>query len=302
MKPLLIDTDCGVDDAVAIMMALASKEVELKAVTTLSGNVGVQQVSDNVLRLLSYFDRPDIPVYRGAERALLGEERRAAGVHGENGLGGVELPAPIFELKGLSAPQALAETALAHPGLAVLALGPLTNLAMALNLYPEAKNAIGQVVTMGGSVGPGNVTGFAEFNYYADPEAAQFVFDSGVPLTVVPWDPAAAMMIDPEKLAERGFKGTKAGDLMFDMQKNVLSFIESRFGAARLSFPDPIAMAVLLSPEGVSRKIRGLLRMELGNTTMRGASVLWDGESMDIILEYDQVRFLDLLFRITDLQ
>ena len=137
-KKVLIDTDCGVDDAIAIMIALASPaEVSLLGITTVSGNVALANVVDNVLRLLSYLDRTDIPVFRGASRPLVEPPHYASDVHGANGFGGVEMPPARVGEQRERAPEGIARFAYENPGLTLLTLGPLTNIARSLNLYPE---------------------------------------------------------------------------------------------------------------------------------------------------------------------
>ena len=222
MQKLIIDTDCGIDDAVAIMMALAHSDVEVIGITTVSGNVDVAQVTENVLRLLAYFDRSDIPVYHGASHALLQGAVRAAGVHGENGLGGVELPATTAAPRPETAPVGLVELLRTNPDATVVTLGPMTNFAMSLNLYPDAASLIGRLVAMGGGIEVGNVTRFAEFNFYADPEAVQFVLDRGLPMEVVPWDACIEHELSRDDLTAVGLRDGRGAELFFRLQDFVL--------------------------------------------------------------------------------
>jgi len=141
MKKVLIDTDCGVDDAVAIMIALASSELEVLGLTTVNGNVGVEQVTENVLRLLPFLGREDIPVFRGASRPLIGQPRHAEGVHGSNGLGDVRLDDAGKRLENAGAPEGMLRLARENPGLSLVALGPLTNVAITLNRDAAVKMA-----------------------------------------------------------------------------------------------------------------------------------------------------------------
>ena len=226
-KKVLIDTDCGVDDAIAIMIALASPaEVSVLGITTVSGNVPLANVMDNVLRLLSFLGRTEIPVFRGASRPLVEPLHHAPDVHGANGLGGVELPAPRIVEQRERAPEGIARIASENLGLTLLTLGPLTNIAIALNLYPELKGQIAEIVAMGGAVEKGNVTRFAEFNFHADPEAVQSVLDSGIPLSLLTWDTTLTVAHTEAELEALGLKKTASGKLVLDLQQTVFRFIE----------------------------------------------------------------------------
>jgi pyrimidine-specific ribonucleoside hydrolase len=189
--PLVIDTDPGIDDALAILLALASPEVELRLVTTVHGNVELAQVTDNALRVLSLAGRSDVPVAAGARASLIHPQPERAGhVHGAAGLGGVELPPSPARPDPRPAVVALADLLLASPEpVTVAAIGPLTNIALLLAVFPEAAARIGRLVVMGGSAARGgNVTAAAEFNIWSDPEAAQAVFGSGLPTVMVGLD------------------------------------------------------------------------------------------------------------------
>ncbi|HDN84903.1 MAG TPA: nucleoside hydrolase, partial [Candidatus Aerophobetes bacterium] len=277
MKKLIIDTDCGIDDAIAIMMAISREDVDVVGITTVSGNTYVDQVTDNVLRLLSYFGRKDIPVFKGATVPLIQELSRGEKIHGENGLGGVLLPETDKKEETIKAPDAIFKLAKENEGLIVITLGPLTNVAMAINLYPELKNLIKEVVSMGGALERGNVTRFAEFNFYQDPEAVQFVINSGIPMTVVPWDPIANSMFLENELKEFVDESSSAGKLLLDLVQTPMNFIEKFYGVRGVVFPDPMTVAYVLDEKVGKNVILGDLRMELNYTTLRGASILVEG-------------------------
>lgn len=301
METLIIDTDCGIDDAVAIMMALAHPDVKVAGITTVSGNVAVEQVSENVARLLSYFDRADVPVYHGASHALLQGPVRAAGVHGQNGLGGVELPPARVAPRAETAPVGLRDLLSAHPGATVVTLGPMTNLAVALNLFPGVAERIGRLVVMGGGIETGNVTRFAEFNFYADPEAVQFVLDRGIPMELLPWDACLEHAFAEEDLHAVGVADGRGADLFFRLQDFVLDRSQHVYGRRVTRHPDPLAMAYAIDP-GVARQVRRTgLRMELGATMLRGASVRTDGEQVTAVMSTDRERYFSILRRIGDL-
>ncbi|MGA2614829.1 MAG: nucleoside hydrolase [Spirochaetia bacterium] len=303
MRKILIDTDCGVDDAIAIMIALASPaEVSVLGITTVSGNVPLANVVDNVLRLLSFLGRTEIPVFRGASRPLVEPPHHATDVHGANGLGGVELPPAGISEQPERAPEAIARLARQSPGLTLLTLGPLTNIAMALNLYPELKGLISEIVSMGGAVETGNVTRFAEFNFHADPEAVQSVLDAGIPLSLLTWDATLKVAHTEAELEALGMKKSSAGKLVLDLQQTVFRFIEKSRGVRATMLPDPLTAAWLVDPAIAGRLLATGLRMELGQNAMRGASVTQRGSGVKLILDIDKSGFDRILCRVAALK
>ena len=195
--PLIIDSDPGLDDALAIGLAAASPEIRLLAVTTVGGNADVTRCTENALRLLHAFGRDDVPVAEGAAGALLGAIVRATEVHGESGIGDTHLdPAPNAALpEGAVALMARLLAESPEP-VAIAPIGPLTNVALLLRLYPHLATRISHICLMGGSVGEGNTTASAEFNIIADPEAADVVFRSGVPITMIGLDVTHQALLD----------------------------------------------------------------------------------------------------------
>ena len=200
------------------------------------------------------------------------------------------------------APDGLYKAAKKNPELTLVALGPLTNIAMSINLFPELKSLIKEIVIMGGALERGNITKFAEFNFAADPESVQFVFDSGIPLTIVPWDAAVSAMYSEEDLNSLNMEDSKAGRLFLDMQKVPMDFLEQVFGFRAVGHPDPITMAYVVDDTIVSRRIKGNLKMELSFNTMRGASVSSEGLEMDIILGIEKDKFNSILKLIKTLE
>lgn len=295
LRKIIIDTDCGVDDAVAIMMALSAEDVEIAGITTVSGNTQVKQVTENVLRLLSYFGRGSIPVYKGASVPLVAAPHHGERIHGQNGLGDVELPPAGKKTELESAPAAIYRIAKENPGLTLITLGPLTNIAIALNLYPDLKDFIERIVAMGGALETGNVTRFAEFNFYFDPEAVQFVINSGIAMSIVPWDPIVKVPFTEEELKELIPEGSRAGKLFLDIQQVTMSFIEKFHGIRATMLPDPAAMAFFIDKSVASGTISGNLKMELNYNTLRGASILNDGARMEIVTELNRERFKEAI-------
>jgi inosine-uridine nucleoside N-ribohydrolase len=214
--PIILDCDPGHDDAIALMLTLASPEVELLGVTTVSGNQTLPKTTANALRLLELLNRTDIPVHAGADRPLVREQHAAADVHGESGLDGPELPPPSTSARDQHAVDYLAEQVRARDGkLTLVATGPLTNVALLLALHPEARPE--RVVLMGGSIGEGNTTPAAEFNIWADPEAARRVFESGLDTTMIGLDVTHRALITDahrERLRASGKVGRVAAELL----------------------------------------------------------------------------------------
>src|SRR5438874_9422829 len=182
---VIIDTDPGVDDALALLLAMRSPELKIEAITPVAGNVPLELTLPNALRMVEIAGRTDIPVAPGAKAPLMRRLVSAAYAHGENGLGGAVFPEP--NLKPVTEPAAefIRRIVRKYPNeVTLITIGPLTNIATALNADPELAGMIKNLVMMGGSLSGGNITPAAEFNIYVDPEAARIVFQSGIPITM----------------------------------------------------------------------------------------------------------------------
>jgi pyrimidine-specific ribonucleoside hydrolase len=195
--PLIIDSDPGLDDALAIACAVVRPEINLLAVTTVGGNVDVHHCTENALRLLHLYGADDVPVAEGAVGPLAGPLERATEIHGEGGLGNTKLPkAPrTAEPEGAVALMARILEASPEP-VAIAPVGPLTNIALLIRSYPHLAPKISHICLMGGSVGEGNSSASAEFNIYADPAAAEIVFNSGLPITMIGLDVTHHAILD----------------------------------------------------------------------------------------------------------
>jgi inosine-uridine nucleoside N-ribohydrolase len=200
MTKIILDTDPGHDDAIALLLALASPELELLGVTTVSGNQTLDKTTANALKILEFVERTDVPVHVGAARPLVREQWAAADVHGESGLDGPDLPDPKTEPREGHAVDFVAAQAEEHDGVVLVPVGPLTNVGLLLAKYPGIERRIARVVLMGGAIAEGNVTPAAEFNIWADPEAAHRVFTSGIDVTMVGLDVTHKALLVPEKV------------------------------------------------------------------------------------------------------
>lgn len=303
MKRLIIDTDPGVDDAHAILLALAHPDVQVEAITTVNGNVCLDLTTANALKILDAAGR-DIPVYRGCDRPLISRLASAVHVHGEDGLGDCNLPASKKSVQSEHAVHALVRMANEHPGEFILAvIGPLTNLAVALSLDPALPQKIKQLVIMGGAIyARGNTsTVTAEFNIHTDPEAAHMVFSSWPMLTLLSWETTLAHVFTRPDLDRFFNLGTSRAKFFYDTNQKILSYIQERLGRDILFAPDGLAMAVAVEPEIVTRSEKRHVSIELHGSQTRGQTVVdWYGSTqktpnVEIILEVNQERFIQLM-------
>lgn len=249
--PVVIDTDPGVDDAVAIMLALASPEVELKAVTTVFGNVPLDATTANAGRLLALCDRTDVPLAVGAARPLVHPQRElAAEWHGNDGLGGraAALPAPVPP-GALTAIELLTEVLrTSDQPVTLVPVGPLTNIALLLAVHPELAPRIARIVWMGGSLGAGNTSGVAEFNAHCDPEAAHRVLgQADVPVTMVPLDLTLRCPAGPDWIEALGAAGPRCAALAEVITHYRTAFRE-RYGIDAVAVHDAVAVLEAVLP------------------------------------------------------
>ena len=271
-RPVVIDTDPGTDDAMAILLALNSPEVDVRAFTVVGGNVAPAQGLENALRLVSLAGRCDIPVSAGAARPLAQRLITAEFVHGKNGLGDIELPASRCTVDRRYAPDLIIEMVRAMPGqLTLVPVGPLTNIALAVLKDPGIVPLVKEVVIMGGSITEGNVTAAAEANIYNDPEAARVVFDAGWKLTMVGLDVTHKTNFGKSHLERLA----RTHGTVNDFATKVMSFLvalSAKFGAEGTPMHDPLAMGVAIDPSFVkTRHMR--VDVETRGEFTRGATV-----------------------------
>ena len=301
---IFIDTDCGIDDAVAIMMALSSPEVEVKGISCVAGNTSLDNVVNNVCGLLAFYNRADIPVYRGCSTSLLRTAHGSEHIHGSNGLGEIVLDARGKVPEPQNAADGLLAAARANPGLKLITLGPLTNIALSFNLYPELSELVSEIIMMGGAIGEGNVTPYAEFNFFFDPESVAFSLGTGVPVKILTWDATLTVQIDEVFFKEMDMADTRAGKLFMDIQDYYIGFMEKALGKRIMMFPDPLTVAAVIDPAVASETEKMPLRMILGREDeKRGASVkVSDSDeadgTADVIMNCDVERFIELTKRI----
>jgi inosine-uridine nucleoside N-ribohydrolase len=245
--PIILDCDPGHDDAIAILLALASPEIELVAVTTVSGNQTVDKTTANALRILELAGRTDVPVYAGAERPFVRMRDVAAHVHGESGLDGPDLPAPTTAPQEQAAVDFLAAELRRREGRVTLVpTGPLTNIGLLFALHPDARPE--RIVLMGGAIGEGNRTPAAEFNIWADPEAAQRVFAEGLDTTMIGLDVTHRALIKDEH-TERMRGAGRVGNVVAELMDFYSRFHRARYpDLAGSPMHDPVCLAHLIDP------------------------------------------------------
>lgn len=247
-KMVLIDTDPGTDDAMAILLALNSPEIDVKAITVVPGNSTAPHVLDNALRIVSLANRCDIPVAAGAVKPLFQELITNDAVHGTNGLGGIELPASRCMVDPRFGPDLIIDTVRAHPHeVTIVAIGPLTNLALALARDPALPSLVKEVVIMGGSIDTGNSTPAAEANIFGDPEAAQIVFQAGWKLTMSPLGVGAKTVFTQTLLGRLSQTHGPENDFAVEVIRGVIPYgLKQGWGGMRMY--DPTAMAYAIDP------------------------------------------------------
>jgi pyrimidine-specific ribonucleoside hydrolase len=295
--PIVIDCDPGHDDAIAILLALASPEVELRGITTVAGNQTLDKTTRNALKVLELARRTDVPVAVGADKPLRRPLRTAAHVHGESGLEGPELPEPTTRPIDAHAADFLAE--LIEPGVVLVPTGPLTNVALLLERHPDVKDRLDRIVWMGGAIAEGNVTPAAEFNAFVDPEAAAAVFGSGIPVTMIGLDVTHMALFTPEH-AER-LRGTgKAGRVVAELSDFFQQFHTERYGFHGSPIHDALAVADVIDQTLVTR-LHCNVEIETASQYCDGRTVVdrWlvtDGpRNAHVGIDVDAARFLELL-------
>lgn len=303
-RRFIIDTDPGTDDAVALIMALTHPHITVEAITVVAGNVGLDKTVQNALYIVEICGKAGIvPVYAGADKPLAAPDQHAAAyVHGRDGLGDIGLPLTGRTPNNGHAADAIIQTVRAHPDeITLVTLGPLTNIALALQQDPGIVRLIPRVVVMGGAPdGVGNTTMTAEYNIYADPEAADIVFRSGLPIELVGWDVSTRYgLLTVDDSAEIRAIGTPLAHLAIDIQKPVVAYWLRDYGYPAACLPDPLAMAVALSPT-LAKSEPMQVEVELDGTLTRGMTVFERRQhkaipNMRIVTSVDRAWFIQLL-------
>lgn len=303
MRPFLIDTDAGSDDAVALVMALRHRGVEIEAITVVAGNVPLESAVQNVLYVCALCER-EVPVHAGADRPLTRRLETAQHIHGTDGFGDIGLDLSGRLPADESAVEVIVSTAAAHEGeLVIVTLGPLTNLALALREDPGLAGRVRRCVVMGGTGrGPGNITPVAEFNIWVDPEAAQVVLNSGLAIELVGWDISIGhALFDPQQAQRLRDIGGRVAEFCVDIQRTLDTFQTTTMGIRGFDLPDAIAMAIALDPAVATDRHRYHVEVETQSDLCRGQTVIDRfgvrglEPNADIVVVADRSQFLHLL-------
>lgn len=306
MRKFLIDTDTASDDAVAMCMAFRHSDIDVVAVTVVAGNVPLDQAVQNALYTAELCGA-DVPIYAGAERPMLRDLTTAQEVHGEDGMGDIGLP-----LAGRSptpgwAPQAIIDTIRSNVGeITLVAIGPLTNVAIALLMAPDIAAKVERVVCMGGTGehGPGNISPTAEFNFWVDPEAVRVVLRSGMPLEFVGWDISiSSAVVDEQRRAEMRELDTELANFSLDIQATLAGYASEETRLAGPDFPDPIAMAHAIDPLPATVEHLGV-DIAVGPDPMRGTLIVDHygfaqlPKNVQLVTHYPEDAFFTMLYEL----
>ncbi|MFB5266858.1 nucleoside hydrolase [Paenibacillus enshidis] len=304
MKKVILDVDTGIDDALGIVLAVKSGLLDIRAITTVCGNVSLEQATLNTCKIMDLLHRPDIPVYKGANAPLVRNHYDEKRIHGEDGMGGaLKNEAPHATPSDGFAPDIMINLAKQHPGeLTLVCTGPLTNLANALLKCPELPRFVKEVIFMGGVIhGPGNVTPVAEYNMYADPEAARIVFHAGFGrLVQVGLDVTRKALLTAEHVAQLADPQLQA--FVKESTADYTKRYEARYGVRACALHDPLAVGVAIDS--------GLVHMSSLYVDIETSSRLCDGQTvgdvqsrlgqppnMAVCEEVDSTAFLELFVR-----
>ena len=302
-RPIIIDTDPGQDDAVAVLLALASPELDVMGITTVAGNVPQPLVTTNALKLCELVGRTDVRVFAGADQPLERDLFTAEYVHGPTGIDGADLPSPVTTASAKDAADFIVETCLAagEDGITLCPVGPLTNIASAIAREPTIVPKIREIALMGGGFFEGgNTTPVAEFNIYVDPDAAAIVFNSGAPITMFPLDVTHKALVLPADLDRIRGIGTPVSDAVAGM----LDFYErhdiEKYGIAGAPLHDPCVVAYLIEPGLFSGKdcrveIETDSELTIGQTVVDWWGVTGAAPNVKVMSDVDRQGFIDLV-------
>jgi len=298
--PIILDCDPGHDDALAMILAAKNPALKLLGITTVSGNGGISKVTLNARRIATLANI-DVPIAEGAGKSILGAFEEANDIHGESALDGAELPEPKIELSPLHAVDLIARLIReSDKSVTLIATGPLTNIAFFLKMHPGLKPKISEIVFMGGSASRGNRTPYAEFNIWMDPEAAEVVLHSGLPLTMCGLDVTHQALVTPDIFNELDKMNSKLSKIIIGLLKFFAKTYDEVFEMPDPPLHDPVAVALLIDRTVVKTRMVNV-EVELSGTLTRGATVvdlhsrLGRNANCNVALELDRSKFWNLM-------
>jgi purine nucleosidase len=299
---LIFDGDPGIDDALALLYALKADNAVLKGITTVGGNMSLDNTTRNALKILEITNHTEVPVARGIGKPLLRDNKSVGEVHGRDGLGNANLPSPKIKEVDIHAVDFIINTIMENPKqITLVPVGPLTNIAVAVVKEPRLKDYVKDVVIMGGAITTfGNITPESEFNIYTDPEAAKIVFESGLPITLVGLDVTMQTLLTPSHLENILEKSTPVTDFIGKIITHYMKFYEEVVGVNGCGMHDPLAVAVAIDKSFVkTRKLFVTVETKGEFTTGETVADLRGSKegvvrqpNMDVCIEVDSQRFL----------
>jgi inosine-uridine nucleoside N-ribohydrolase len=300
-RPVILDCDPGHDDALAILLALASPSLDVLGITTVTGNSPLANTTRNALRVLTLLGRTEVPVAPGADRHLVRDSWAQVEFHGQSGLDGADLPEPaVGPWPGAAIELTAALVREAADPVTLIATGPLTNIAIFLRAQPALHSRIGGICLMGGSIGGGNTTASAEFNIWADPEAAAIVFGSGLPITMLGLDVTHQALFLPADIARLDALGTRTGSVFADLVRFFAEHHRVRYGWEGPPIHDAVAVAHLVEA-GLVETRPYVVDIETRSDLTRGRTVV-DLEGLtqrspnaEVGVALDRDRFVELI-------
>ena len=300
-RPVIIDCDPGVDDAIALLLALSTDQLNILAITTVAGNVPLHYTTANALKICELAGCPDVSIYPGCPRPILRPLHTAAEVHGATGLQGATLPEPSQAPQTQHAVEYLVHTlSQAAEPITLATLGPLTNVALALIQQPCIAENIQEIVAMGGAVTHGNVTPSAEFNIYVDPHAAQVVLSAGIPTTLITLDTTHQVLTTAERRQTIRDLGSPVAQAAADLLAHYGQADAERYGMPGSPLHDPCVLAYLMQPELFTRRqVPVTVELDPGLSLGRTVVDWWhpDDGSMFVADGVNAEKFYDLLTR-----
>lgn len=302
--PIIMDVDTGIDDAVALVLALQAPELEVLGVTVVAGNQTLDKTLYNTLSVVDYLGRPEVPVAKGANRPLVKEPIVADETHGVTGLGTAKLPVPKIKEQELDAVSFLRKTLEdSKEKITLVPVGPLTNIALLFLSYPHVKEKIEKIVMMGGGAYEGNCTAMSEFNILVDPEAAQVVFASGVPIVMCGLDITMKSYTTKEDIARIKATGTIAGEFCAEAFGVYYNRYINNTTLPGCAVHDAVAITYLLHPEYIKGEM-ATAKMDIDGKHTYGATVCdfrpWRDKTKDntfVCMDIDREKFVDLLVK-----
>lgn len=271
-RKILLDCDPGHDDAIAILLACFSNDLDLIGITTCSGNQTVEKTTNNANNLLNYFKRSDIPLVKGNQTPIKRPPRICPEIHGESGLDGFEFPSYKFKDLGISACDFLIKEILNNKDITIVTTGPMTNLGLAIQKEPKILKNIKEIVLMGGSTGEGNITKAAEFNILVDPEAADICFSSGVPITMIGLNVTRKILVTDEVIKEAEKIKTRGGELFVKLMKVFNKNQRNFFGLSAGPLHDPATIIYLINQKAfIFDKMN--VKIDVSNTELAGKTI-----------------------------